>query len=646
MTPQLPNHDPEFTLDLKKIRNHPTFRYYERLSRESMKKVTASLMLVASISFSVGPTVTLFAASETLIPNSTASETDSGGDPLKSSNSSGSLSRQQGADLLSLQTYQTSPFVTSGGSSQAGYIEHKQSFEELARDLSISKNYTLFQKAALDVLNASGLCSSGSSSSSSSSSSNASSGNTSTASSTGNGATSQNTPNTNQTAAAQETGTPSSSQRVSNDTVRTNYTEPDGSTNRVDTITAADGSKSYVYCQGCGSSGCNSCSNTNTNPTSTGSASVKKSTFLASLSSRFNALMNTTPAFAGTIEDRLKDCANNKPDEFATVSNMIRTYFEWQNTELHTVSQYYTNKLTSPILRDRIEGRLVAACLREQLADNDSAAAYNYCRKPANWKVEKTFYASCSNSASGTQNGNAFDYKQYTKDCVVSNVVKDSLGAQLYLDMIPNFKISVDSSGVTFRSEPYTETPASMFHLIYEQTYAYLTSSWFQNFATQGCIPSVYAPKDFADKVQAKDGTAANYYSVCLPQQLMESINALPAIDQKFFNSVIAKRIAMIQVIELLNGGVLIAEETHRNLMAADREVGTLVDSFPRYMSAVQKLYKDQIDLVHSKKLDDVLEKISDLMSKYQDENSKTHQGLQDSSEELIRLKNRRSNGE
>lgn len=500
MTPQLPNHDPEFTLDLKKIRNHPTFRHYERLSRESMKKVTASLMLVASISFSVGPTVTLFAASET----------DSGGDPLKSSNSSGSLSRQQGADLLSLQTYQTSPFVTSGGSSQAGYIEHKQSFEELARDLSISKNYTLFQKAALDVLNASGMCSSGGSS----------------------------------------------------------------------------------------------------------------------------------------IEDHLKDCANNKPDEFATVSNMIRTYFEWQNTELHTVSQYYTNKLTSPILRDRIEGRLVAACLREQLADNDSAAAYNYCRKPANWKVEKTFYASCSNSASGTQNGNAFDYKQYTKDCVISNVVKDSLGAQLYLDMIPNFKISVDSSGVTFRSEPYTETPASMFHLIYEQTYAYLTSSWFQNFATQGCIPSVYAPKDFADKVQAKDGTAANYYSVCLPQQLMESINALPAIDQKFFNSVIAKRIAMIQVIELLNGGVLIAEETHRNLMAADREVGTLVDSFPRYMSAVQKLYKDQIDLVHSKKLDDILEKISDLMSKYQDENSKTHQGLQDSSEELIRLKNRRSNGE
>ena len=102
----------------------------------------------------------------------------------------------------------------------------------------------------------------------------------------------------------------------------------------------------------------------------------------------------------------------------------------------------------------------------------------------------------------------------------------------------------------------------------------------------------------------------------------------------------------MIQVIELLNGSTMIAEETHRNLMAADREIGTLVESFPRYMSAVEKMYKEQVDLVHGKKLDDVLEKIEALVGKYQDEASGAQSGQTEVVEELVRMKNHRANGE
>jgi hypothetical protein len=268
------------------------------------------------------------------------------------------------------------------------------------------------------------------------------------------------------------------------------------------------------------------------------------------------------------------------------------------------------------------------------------------CRKAVNWPVQKTFYANCSNSSTTTPDNSTFDYKEYTKSCVLNNIVKDSLGATLYLDMIPNFNIAVDTSGVTFRSEPFTETPASVYHLIFDQTYGQLTSKWFQGFATQGCIPSIFAPSDFSARVLAKDPKVANYYSICLPQKLIENVNSLPKIDQEFFNTIIAKRIATIQVIELLNGSTMIAEETHRNLMAADREVGTLVESYPRYMSAVEKMYKEQVDLVHSKKLDDVLEKIADLMAKYQSEASGAQQGQSDVIDELVRMKNHRVNGE
>lgn len=493
-----------FEVDFKELVTNRRAQRIKKAVLSDMRKRFSYVALILAVLCAIGPTISICAS---------ATPTD---DVLKETDPSAALSKQQGSDILTLQTFQTSPFVTpGGGTSQDGYIEHRQTFEELARDLSINANYELFSVAAQAVLDKSGLCSG----------------------------------------------------------------------------------------------------------TSAGSGSG--------------------------IEAQLKGCANDLPEEFATFSTMIRSYIEWQTSELHTISGYYQNKITSPVLKDRIEGRLVQECLRQQLATKDTAAAMDVCRKTANWPVTKTFYATCfNNSSSATADNSKFDYKTYVKTCVLSNVVKASLGATLFYDMIPNFTISVDTVGVTFRSTPFTQTPASIYHLIYEQTYAQLTSPWFQQFATQGCIPSVFAPTDFAAKVIAKDKSVANYYSICLPQKLIESINGLPKIDQEFFNSVLAKRLSMIQVIELLNGSTMIAEETHRNLMAADREIGNLVESYPRYMSSVEKMYKEQIDLVHGKKLDDILEKVETLVGKYSAEAASSDKGQTDTIDELVRMKNHRSNGE
>lgn len=138
-----------------------------------------------------------------------------------------------------------------------------------------------------------------------------------------------------------------------------------------------------------------------------------------------------------------------------------------------------------------------------------------------------------------------------------------------------------------------------------------------------------------------KDPLVSNYYSICMPQKLVQRINALPKIDAEFFLSIIAKRIAAIQVAELLNGAVLITEETHRNLMAADREIGTLVETYPRYMAHVAQMYLDQLNLVNSKKLDDVLERIEAMFERYEKEISNLNSGNVKYTNEIMRQRKR-----
>ena len=342
------------------------------------------------------------------------------------------------------------------------------------------------------------------------------------------------------------------------------------------------------------------------------------------------------------LEGRLRDCANRKPDEFATVSNMIRSYFEWQNSELRTVLQLYQGKLTSPILKDRLEARLVSQCLRDQMASKDTTAALQACKSPAAWKpyVNRLFYATCSTSSTST---GSFHYKSYLKDCVFSSVVKKSLGTDLVLQLMPDFKIDVDQTGVTLTTEPMTAAPGGAYYMIYQSVYNFMSTESFSRLATNGCLPSIFI--DSTSLASASAGQLPNYYSVCIPQGIVQKLTALPKIDSDFFKSIIARRIATIQMLEMINGGVLIAEEAQRNIMASDREIGQLVGSYPQYLGEFSKMYKDSIDLTYGRKLDDVLEQIDELFDNYQTEINQYETSSAKISREVAQMKSRQKSG-
>lgn len=316
-------------------------------------------------------------------------------------------------------------------------------------------------------------------------------------------------------------------------------------------------------------------------------------------------------AGSGSVEARLQSCANDRPDQFATVSNMMRSYFDWQNAETRTIAMYYQNKIFSPLLRDRIEARLVQDCLRRSLAQGDSMAAYNICRDPQNWDVTNAFYGSCSASASSASG--TFQYKKYLNDCVISNVVKKSLGSMLVHEILPDFKIAVTSAGVEITAMPMNSTPQNAYNAIYELVYSELSSEWFNKMTTNGCLPSIFAPVDF----NADPSKRGNYYSLCLPKNIVEQLSSLPTINASHFRSIIAKRIAHLQTVEMLNGASLITQTAQASLMAADRELGALVESYPVITSKYTQAYLDQIDLTFAKKLDDVLEEILKLFDSY-----------------------------
>lgn len=670
----------ELTIDTRKLRRRirkTTAKLRNRASAKTQRlaeavvtsKVAPTVALVAIVGLTIAvPIGAIVNANFDQIPSFGGGQlngfnlttTEPPKDNLASANNQKALSQMQGADILTLQTFQTSPF-------KAGTVRNSQSFEALERDLSIKSNYPLFQKAALEVLNATGFCKPGPPANSGGYGANQSGGYGSNGSYGGSGedgsygdsggdgayggdgsyggagesytpsGQSTNTSGRPVTNSPQE-GEPIRSYKNGEGVVSTEYQRPDGSITQVDEITHPDGSKSYEQTDGCFRDSGGGCTGSPKSSTSKPEFKAPKKDQQSSVSmkTRILALFSTRLAYASSIEDRLRDCANTKPDEFAAVSNMIRSYFEWQGTELRTVMMYYNNKIISPILRDRVEGRLVSECLRQQLVSKDTAGAMNVCRNPENWPVSKTFYAACSNG-SKNQQSNGFQYKQYVSDCILSNIVKDSVGSGLVYELLPNFSITVSKTGIVTETSPITATPATAYHMIYEQVYSQISSEWFASLITQGCLPSVFAPKEFGQMVIDKDPLVSNYYSICMPQKLIQRVNALPKIDAEFFLSIIAKRIAAIQVAELLNGAVLITEETHRNLMAADREIGTLVETYPRYMAHVAQMYLDQLNLVNSKKLDDVLERIEAMFERYEKEISSLNAGNERYATEIVR---------
>lgn len=342
----------------------------------------------------------------------------------------------------------------------------------------------------------------------------------------------------------------------------------------------------------------------------------------------------------GTIDEQLKQCAQTRPEEFGQVSNAIRSYFEWQNTELRTVRELYRDKITSPLMRDRVEARLVNECMRTQMAKMDTANAINVCRDPKNWPVEKTFYAGCQGTGGSAS---TFDYKEYMSKCVIGNTVKSSLGAALAFSMVPNFKIQVTNEGITTTTTPLTDVPSTAYHAIYELVYSYISSGWFNQMATKGCLPSIFAPENFGSM---SPDERAKYYSVCIPQTIVQKVSALPQVDADFFRSIIARRIAMIQTVEMLNGALMISEEAYGNLNSNDREIGLLAEGNVRLLQKFVDAYNRSIDLTFGKKLDDVLEQINDLFGKYDKEIGEVDRGTKAFQGEMAEMKEHQKTGE
>lgn len=340
-----------------------------------------------------------------------------------------------------------------------------------------------------------------------------------------------------------------------------------------------------------------------------------------------------------SIEDQLQTCANEKPDEFATASNMIRYYLEWQSSELRTFLSLYQGKLISPILKDRIEGRLIGYCLQGRLAaGEDTSSALSSCRDPQAWPISKAFYATCqdsptnlsvdgtpfaaeyiADSATGADSSNVFDYKAFVSSCVISKSVTDSLGSSILLNYIPDFAIGVQNNGLTVVSRPSTLAPQTAYSMIYSGLLSQLSSPWFTNLETGGCLASVFAPISYGDAAFS-ESSRSSYYSVCIPTNLITDIASLPNSDAELFRGILAQRLAVLQVVEFLNGAILVTSEAERLLMATDREIGTLVKSYPEYLKQLKQMYMDSISLTYSTSLEDVVAQVIDLHERYAQE--------------------------
>jgi len=313
----------------------------------------------------------------------------------------------------------------------------------------------------------------------------------------------------------------------------------------------------------------------------------------------------------------LRECANETPDEFAAASNMIRYFLDWNSTEMRTYLELYRAKLISPILKERFEGRLIGHCLQDKMtADGlDTTAAIHACREPVNWGpyVSKLFYASCDS----TESSDEFSYSVFVQECVLNPSVTKSIGARLTAELLPEFGITVSSSAVAFAMKPIVMSPQNAYSMIYTGIISQLNADWFNTLETQGCLASVFAPEDF-DTLDADVRTS--FYSVCLPTNLVSAISSLPRSDASLYRNILAQRLTVLQIIEWLNGAILITEEAQRNIFAGDRELGALVKSYPDYLRSFKEMYRDTVDLTYSTTLEDVATQVQSQIQLYQQE--------------------------
>ena len=377
-----------------------------------------------------------------------------------------------------------------------------------------------------------------------------------------------------------------------------------------------------------------------------------------------------TDTFDNAFE-RLKYCARFHPDEFSAASNIIQPYIEWRQSEVQGIMSMYEAKLNSPNMADRIEGRYIVSCVMKHYGEvrddtgnsgsgetaerRDISTALSYCADPKNWDFTDMFpkldMASCmdQSSASGTPNSTTntnndpnllyvFDSHEFLSNCVANKYTaivdsneKLSEGLQVAIGMLPytRFEIYKKEDGNKTYAEIKVKTyPMAMSaQQLYDTLYLRNESILMKN--SNGCIPSPFIPKDVFEEAVNNASSEADwkkYCSILIPAGVTEKIKETGAEMAPFFWSRVAKKVAQIQTLELLNGSTLVAQEGYRILNASDNELGFLTAGTAEIMRIATQTYKSSIDLAISTKLEDVLNGAEDFIKKSGDVNKRAQE--------------------
>jgi len=317
--------------------------------------------------------------------------------------------------------------------------------------------------------------------------------------------------------------------------------------------------------------------------------------------------------FGSSVEDALQSCANEKPDEFATVTNLIRYYIDWSQGERQTVLDLFKAQLGSPLLHERLEARLVLGCVKREMQTRDTLAAINVCKDSGGWDLSTVMSVPCKDPRFSTRD--EFDYDAFITQCVVTDAVNTSKGTEISKMVLPDFNIRLLADSVEVNLAPPAVQPAVVYEALVQARKPEILSAWFLNLETQGCMSSVFAPSNFSSLTATE---REPFYSTCLPTALVQKLGQLPAEDSKFYAELIARRLAIIDMMEALNGAVMIATQSYNVVNATDREVGKLLEPIPAFSQALAKSYKDTVDLSMSSTFEDVIEAIDETVAAYQ----------------------------
>ena len=139
----------------------------------------------------------------------------------------------------------------------------------------------------------------------------------------------------------------------------------------------------------------------------------------------------------------------------------------------------------------------------------------------------------------------------------------------------------------------------------------FLNSPKFNNLETDGCVPSIFSVENEEDK-QA--------YSVCLPTKVIEKVNSLPEEDAKYLRAKIARKVAILLTVELLRGGVVVADEAAKILKSSNDEIAQYAEMNAKYMRNLADSYSNLLDVTFATKLEDILDTVYFLAVRYNQE--------------------------